>query len=42
MRFEISSYVQSLVFYQNQVVTIQLAFNLLEKGQKILKTNEKK
>lgn len=35
MKFELSSYIQSLIFYQNQVVMIQLVFNILEKGQKI-------
>ena len=35
MKFEMSSYIQSLIFYQNQVVMVQLIFNMLARGQKI-------
>lgn len=40
MKFEISSYIQSLLFYQNIIVLIQLSFNLLDKVVKSIKTKE--
>lgn len=40
MKFEISSYIQSLLFYQNIIVLIQLSFNLLDKAVKSIKTKE--
>lgn len=40
MKFEVSTYFQSLLFYQNIVVLIQLSFNLLDKAVKTLKTKE--
>ena len=37
MKFEASTYIQSLIFYQNLVVEVQMIFNLLGKMQKNLK-----
>lgn len=37
MKFEISSYVQSLLFFQNLVIMVQLVFDLLSKTKKKLK-----
>lgn len=37
MKFEISSYVQSLLFFQNLVIMVQLVFDLLGKTKKKLK-----
>lgn len=42
MKFEINTYIQSLLFYQNQVIMIQMAFNVLERGKKLLKNKESK
>ena len=42
MRFEISTYVQSLLFYQNLVVMIQMVFDLIAKSKKLLKKEEGK
>ena len=41
MKFEISTYVQSLLFFQNAVIMIQLVFDLLEKTKKKIKNNNK-
>ena len=37
MKFEISSYIQSLLFFQNLVIMVQLVFDLLAKTRKKLK-----
>ena len=37
MKFEASTYIQSLIFYQNLIVEVQMIFNLLGKMQKNLK-----
>ena len=43
MKFEISSYVQSLLFFQNLVVMIQMVFDLISQGNNKLKNiNNKK
>ena len=39
MKFEISSYVQSLLFYENLIVMVQLIFEYIEKGQNEIKKN---
>lgn len=41
MKFEASSYIQSLLFFQNLVTMIQMCFNLLEKMKKNNKINKK-
>lgn len=41
LKFEISTYVQSLLFFQNIVIMIQLVFDLLEKSREKLKNNNK-
>ena len=42
MKFELSTYIQSLLFYQNQVIMVQLTFSLLERGQKISQKQDSK
>ena len=42
IKFELSSYFQSLLFYQNIIVLIQLSFNLLDKAVKMQKTKDEK
>ena len=39
IKFELSSYVQSLLFYQNLIVSVQLVFNLIKKAKE--KDNKK-
>ena len=41
MRFELSTYIQSLLFYQNLIVQVQLIFDFYEKGSKKLKSGNK-
>ena len=40
MKFEISSYVQSLLFFQKLIVMIQLVFEMVSDGNKTLKKQE--
>lgn len=41
MKFEISTYVQSLLFYENLIVMIQLVFEFIQKSYSILYSDEK-
>ena len=40
LKFEISTYVQSLLFFQKLVVMIQMVFDMINNGQKSLKKKE--
>ena len=40
LKFEISTYVQSLLFFQKLVVMIQMVFDMVDNGQKNLKKRE--
>ena len=41
LKFEISSYIQSLLFFQNLVVMVQMVFDLLGKTKRNIKNNNK-
>lgn len=41
MKFEVSSYIQSLLFYQNAIIMTQSVFDLLQKMNKYMKKPEK-
>ena len=42
LRFEISTYVQSLLFFQELVIMVQMVFDLIEKSKKVIKNSNTK